>query len=281
MLLSDGERAYLYGADGLPLEHVDLATGDVAYYHHDQLGSTRALTDTAGNLAGAATYTPYGALDSSTGNTSPLGYAGQYTDPETGLQYLRARSYDPTTATFLTRDPIENVTRAPYAYTGGNPINRSDPSGLCWGPRCLVDKAVDVTVAAINAPVTITAVTLNSAFGGDCDAAKSLTVVCYGGPLGSLASGEQIIVIGNVLNTNRGKGAIGPELMRHEVKHTRQWALFGGNPISFAASYYTSSAASYLIAGDPMCANLFEMQAGLEDGGYAHCGHTDGNHHPC
>jgi RHS repeat-associated protein len=38
-------------------------------------------------------------------------YAGQYTDTETGLQYLRARYYDPSTGTFLTRDPLEAQTR--------------------------------------------------------------------------------------------------------------------------------------------------------------------------
>jgi RHS repeat-associated protein len=31
-------------------------------------------------------------------------HAGQYTDTETGLQWVRARYYDPTTAQFLTVD---------------------------------------------------------------------------------------------------------------------------------------------------------------------------------
>jgi RHS repeat-associated protein len=37
--------------------------------------------------------------------STPLEYAGQYIEPETGLIYLRARSYDPATAQFTTRDP--------------------------------------------------------------------------------------------------------------------------------------------------------------------------------
>jgi RHS repeat-associated protein len=58
---------------------------------------------------------------------------GRVVDPETGLQYLRARHYDPTTGQFLTRDPIEAITRSPYAYVQNNPINGTDPTGLC-GP---------------------------------------------------------------------------------------------------------------------------------------------------
>jgi RHS repeat-associated protein len=54
---------------------------------------------------------------------------GQYTDP-TGLIYLRARYYDPSTGQFLTIDPDVDSTRTPYAYTAGNPLNATDPSGL-------------------------------------------------------------------------------------------------------------------------------------------------------
>ncbi|MHB8660151.1 MAG: RHS repeat-associated core domain-containing protein [Solirubrobacteraceae bacterium] len=50
-------------------------------------------------------------------------------DPETGLQYLRARYYDPQTGQFLTRDPIEAQTRQPYSYANDNPVNNTDPTG--------------------------------------------------------------------------------------------------------------------------------------------------------
>jgi hypothetical protein len=50
-----------------------------------------------------------------------------------------ARYYDPTTAQFLSRDPLEAETGAPYSYAGGEPLNASDPSGLDWciGSVCL------------------------------------------------------------------------------------------------------------------------------------------------
>ncbi len=56
---------------------------------------------------------------------------GRVVDPETGLIYLRARYYDPTTGQFLSRDPAVAVTGSAYGYVDGDPLNGSDPSGLC------------------------------------------------------------------------------------------------------------------------------------------------------
>ena len=129
----DSNTAYVYGPDGLPLEQLT-ASGTV-YYHHDQLGSTRALTNGSGTVVASYTYDPYGNLTASTGTVAnPFGYAGQYTDTETGYQYLRNRYYDPATAQFLTRDPLVAITRAPYSYADGNPLNETDPLGLFGHP---------------------------------------------------------------------------------------------------------------------------------------------------
>ena len=54
-----------------------------------------------------------------------------YTDAETGFQYLRARYYDPATGQFLNRDPLEALTGQPYAYAENNPLNLTDPTGMC------------------------------------------------------------------------------------------------------------------------------------------------------
>jgi len=130
VLLSDDENNYVYGPNGLAIEQV--STGESpTYLHHDQLGSTRVLTNSAGEFVGSTTFSPYGAVAGKTGGTSsPLGFAGQYTLGQSGLIYLRARYYDPGTAQFMTPDPKVEATHEPYAYANDNPLRFKDPSGL-------------------------------------------------------------------------------------------------------------------------------------------------------
>jgi RHS repeat-associated protein len=135
LLLYDGTLYYLYGPEGLPLEQISSETP--TYLHHDQQGSTRLLTNSSGEAKGKYTYTPYGAIEKYEGSvTTPLGYDGQYTSSDTGLIYLRARVYDPSTAQFMSVDPIVSQTKAPYFYAGDAPINGGDPSGLCADVDC-------------------------------------------------------------------------------------------------------------------------------------------------
>lgn len=130
-VLSDGTNSYIYGPGGTPIEQISIS-GTVTYLHTDRLGSVRALTNTTGIVTGTTNYTPYGQTINPTGATSPLGFNGQYTDPETGLIYLRARYYDPQNGQFLTVDPAVSITGQPYAYAGNNPVTNMDPLGL-WG----------------------------------------------------------------------------------------------------------------------------------------------------
>jgi RHS repeat-associated protein len=135
------KTSFIYGPGGLPVEQVANSTN--TYLHHDQLGSTTLITDSAGNTGTATTilYKPYGSVASTSGAlTTPLMYTGQYLDSESGQYQLRARYYDPATAQFLTRDPAVMTTFSPYAYVSGNPLNANDPSGngLCfvWDSNC-------------------------------------------------------------------------------------------------------------------------------------------------
>jgi RHS repeat-associated protein len=138
-----GTRASSFGSSAnLTTVLIGVPVRPVLYYHADQLGSIRALTDGAGVVRGTFTYDSYGNLTASTGTWStPFGFASEYQDAETGLIYLRARYYDPATAQFLTRDPALAATRAPYAYVAGNPLNARDPSGLWFGLDDLIASA--------------------------------------------------------------------------------------------------------------------------------------------
>lgn len=130
VLLTDGHTNYIYGPDSLPVEQI-AADGTTTYLHHDQIGSTRLITDSSGDTAAAMTYSPFGQLAGTTGTAATdLGYAGQYTDPGTGLEYDQARWYDPQTAQFMSVDPLNEITQQAYAYAGDNPTSEADPSGL-------------------------------------------------------------------------------------------------------------------------------------------------------
>jgi RHS repeat-associated protein len=129
-IIEDGGTTYITGPGGLPIEQVD-GSGATAYSLRDQLGSTRGLTDSSGQVVERATYDAYGNVRGESGSVStPFGYAGQYTDSESGLQYLRARYYDPSTEQFLTVDPVSAATQQPYSYAGSNPTSAIDPLGL-------------------------------------------------------------------------------------------------------------------------------------------------------
>jgi RHS repeat-associated protein len=142
LVLEDETNSYIYGPENLPLEQIPTSGGETLYFHHDQQGSTRLLTDKQGKTVAAYTFNPYGALNASSGTAStPLRYDGQYTNTDSGLIYLRARSYDPGTAQFLSVDPELAATHEPYAYAKSNPLNESDPSGhyvSCVGPTGIV-----------------------------------------------------------------------------------------------------------------------------------------------
>ena len=102
------------------------------YLHHDQAGSTLLLTGSTGKTEGSYSYSAYGTPEHTGTATTPLGFDGEYTSPDTGLIYMRARVYDPATAQFLTRDPLAAISGEPYSYAGDNPVNESDPTGLLF-----------------------------------------------------------------------------------------------------------------------------------------------------
>lgn len=133
LTLTDGTGNYIYGPSDLPIEQIGADGQTAAFFGHDQQGSTRILmSDKTPLVTGSYDYTPYGNTIHHAGTDTPLQYDGQYHD-QTGLYYLRARYYDPRTAQFLTRDPIETLTGEAYSYAGADPVNLSDPLGLCGG----------------------------------------------------------------------------------------------------------------------------------------------------
>ncbi len=130
LVLNDGTNNYIYGSEGAPIEQIS-SGGTVTYLHHDQAGSTRLITSSTGTKEASFTYDSYGNTTGTAGTAkTPLGYGGEYTSSDTGLIYLRARTYDPATGQFLSVDPLAGITGERYGYAGENPLSYSDPTGL-------------------------------------------------------------------------------------------------------------------------------------------------------
>jgi RHS repeat-associated protein len=136
-MLTDGTNAYLYGPSSTPFEQVSLTTDTAAsstFLVSDVQGSVRLQLSDSGALLGTVTYDANGNPSVTTGVlTTPVGYDGQWTDPDTSLVYLRARWYDPATAQFVSVDPLVARTLQAYGFADENPLNFGDLNGLCSG----------------------------------------------------------------------------------------------------------------------------------------------------
>jgi len=100
-------------------------------YLTDNLGSTLALTSSAGAISTSYSYEPYGNTTATgTTSTNALQYTGRENDGD-GLYYNRARYYDPMIGRFISSDPIGLAGGInTYAYVLDNPFNAIDPLGL-------------------------------------------------------------------------------------------------------------------------------------------------------
>ena len=79
------------------------------YFHCDQIGIPREMTDSDGNLLWFGDYYGWGKLKSETNITNahqPFRLQNQYCDEETGLHYNFFRYYEPDAGRFVNQDPI-------------------------------------------------------------------------------------------------------------------------------------------------------------------------------
>ena len=115
----DGRYTYIYtDPDSYePLAQVrDWTTEDgenrqqTHYFHCDQIGIPREMTDKDGNLLWFGNYTGWGRLKEETRVTDtayqPFRLQNQYADRETGLHYNFLRYYEPDAGRFVNQDPI-------------------------------------------------------------------------------------------------------------------------------------------------------------------------------
>jgi RHS repeat-associated protein len=154
---------YVYDAMGnLAVEYGNSTTPPctTCFVSVDQLGSTRVLTDSQGNVKERHDFMPFGdeLLAGVGGRTTGQGYlntgtapgtsvlfTGQYRDTElassampSGLDYFGARHHAPAFGRFMQPDPVGSVVADPgdpqswhlYNYVTNKPLTLTDPTGL-------------------------------------------------------------------------------------------------------------------------------------------------------
>ena len=111
-----------------------LMPGDKHLYAKDHLGSVRDTLDKTGSITARFDYDPYGGWLTQPETVPQFGYAGMFYHAPSGLYLTHYRAYDPKTARWLSRDPIEEEGGINlYGYVGGNPVSFTDPLGLRGG----------------------------------------------------------------------------------------------------------------------------------------------------
>ena len=140
---SDGRYTYIYTDQDSyePLAQVrDWTTEDgenrqqIHYFHCDQIGIPREMTDKDGNLLWFGNYTGWGRLKEETKVTDaayqPFRLQNQYADHETGLHYNFFRYYEPDAGRFVNQDPIGLWGGENFYIFARNTHKWIDPYGL-------------------------------------------------------------------------------------------------------------------------------------------------------
>ena len=100
----------------------------LAYFHTDQVGIPREMTDIHGNLLWYGEYTAWGRLKKNErvykDAHQPFRLQNQYFDEETGLHYNLMRYYEPEAGRFVNQDPI--------GLLGGINLYQFSPNVQTW-----------------------------------------------------------------------------------------------------------------------------------------------------
>jgi RHS repeat-associated protein len=142
---------YVYGDGVDQILARDVAGGQpnagVAFYLTDRLGSVRDIMNTSQAIQDNLNYDGFG---NPTQTNAAVGDRYEYTarefDANTGLQYNRARYYNPGTGRWQSEDPsgFGGGDNNLYRYGQNGPTNRTDPSGL---------KVTKITIKEVKKPI--------------------------------------------------------------------------------------------------------------------------------
>lgn len=170
-LFSAGERVAAYETNQSP------------FYYIAANGSTLLTEEESGGFTGL-NYDAYGSVlnNARIDENKSFTWNQEYSDPTTGLVYLRSRFYNPSLMSFITMDshPMDNR----YGYCNGNPINLIDPTGHSPVAGIVVGAIVGIAATVVTGGIAGAAAA--AVFGTECVAA-SIGATAFAGAVGSVA----------------------------------------------------------------------------------------------
>ncbi len=129
---------YLYGRGVDEILARRDASGTIAWYLADHLGTIRDLVNTSGTVLDHINYSAYGKVTAETqpSNGDRFKFTGREYELATAFFYYRARFYNATTGRFLKEDPIAFRADDPnlYRYVANQPQLKTDPTGTQHRP---------------------------------------------------------------------------------------------------------------------------------------------------
>ena len=145
-----GNYTYVYTDQDAyePLAQVFLNAQDdkqyLAYFHNDQIGIPKEMTDQFGNLVWYGEYTAWGKLHKDERvyqyAHQPFRLQNQYFDEETGLHYNLKRYYEPDSGRFINQDPIGLIGGDNFYQFAPNTQRWIDTLGL--SPSSILNQAL-------------------------------------------------------------------------------------------------------------------------------------------
>ena len=191
----DRTYTYVYTEDRNyePLAQITTYNGsdkarEILYYHNDQIGIPREMTDGEGNIVWGGDYSGWGKLTQE-GRLKldihqPFRLQNQHYDEETGLHYNFFRYYDPDIGRFTQQDPIGLMGGGNLYVFAPNNQQWIDPLGLnslaqCLNPANTIQCAEAGMISAppVTAPTTVGGVTKGALATGTGIAAISISKV--------------------------------------------------------------------------------------------------------
>ena len=211
------------------------STHGTYYFSSDIGGNVTALTGSDGEIVASYTYSPFGEILLQSG--TPEGhfqFSGKYgvvTD-ETGLDFMRARYYEPTLGRFISRDPsgLDGGVNL-YSYVENSPTNLNDPVGL-WA---VYD---DLLVMGVGGAAGIASQLVEDALGGKLSGFNAYASKFVGGAVAAETAYYLIPLTGH-LGAAAGAGATGAaaQYITEQLLDGKpvDWGTAGGKSLEGAA----------------------------------------------